>query len=159
MTRVPIIEGWFTDDVDAPHLIGSKCPLCGTFVFPPRNGDCPSPFCDSTTLDSTPLSRRGKVWSYTENRYTPPPPYVATDPFEPYALAAVELEAEGIVVLGKVATGILAVDLQVGMEMQLELDVSHRDADHEYMVYVWAPATPLSTTTGTATTTDAGGAA
>lgn len=153
MTRVPIIEGWFTDDVDAPHLIGSKCPLCGTFVFPPRNGDCPSPFCDSTTLDPTPLSRRGKIWSYTENRYTPPPPYVPTDPFEPYALAAVELETEGIVVLGKVATGVLAIDLKVGMEMQLELDVSHRDTDHEYMVYVWAPATPL------ATTTEAGGAA
>jgi uncharacterized OB-fold protein len=148
LSRVPIIDGWFTDDVHAPHLIGSKCPLCGTYVFPPRSGDCPSPFCDSTTLEPTPLSRRGKIWSYTENRYTPPPPYVPTDPFEPYALAAVELEAEGLVVLGKVANGILAADLQVGMEMQLELDVSHRDADHEYMVYVWAPATPAGASTG-----------
>ena len=139
LTRVPIIEGWFTDDVDAPTLIGSKCPACGTYVFPPRNGDCPSPLCESTTLDPTPISRTGRIWSYTENRYTPPPPYVPTDPFEPYALAAVELEVEGLVVLGKVATGVLAADLKVGMMMQLELDVSHRDAEHEYMVYVWAP--------------------
>ena len=71
-------------------------------------------------------------------------PYVAAEPYEPYALAAVELAAEGLVVLGRVATGVRAVDLKVGMEMQLELDVSHRDADHEYMVYVWAPATPGS---------------
>jgi uncharacterized OB-fold protein len=149
LSRVPIIDGWFTDDIDAPTLIGSKCPLCGTYVFPPRNGDCPSPFCESTTLEPAPLSRRGKIWSYTENRYTPPAPYVATDPFEPYALAAVELEAEGLVVLGKVVTGILAKDLKVGMEMQLELDVSHRDAEHEYMVYVWAPATPTAAATGT----------
>ena len=144
LSRVPIIDGWFTDDIDAPTLIGAKCSQCGTFVFPPRSSDCPNPNCDSITLDTTPLSRFGRIWSYTENCYAPPLPYVAAEPYEPYALAAVELAAEGLVVLGRVATGIRAVDLKVGMEMQLELDVSHRDADHEYMVYVWAPATPGS---------------
>jgi uncharacterized OB-fold protein len=139
-TRVPIIDGWFSTDSDEPTLIGGKCPECGTYVFPPRNGDCPNPECESTTLDTVPLSRRGRIWSYTENRYAPPPPYVASDPFEPYALAAVELEREGLVVLGRVATGVLAADLRVGMDMQLELDVSHRDDQHEYLVYVWAPA-------------------
>lgn len=146
LSRVPIIEGWFTDDDDAPQLIGATCPLCATFVFPPRLGDCPNPACDSASLELTPLSRQGTIWSYTENRYTPPPPYVPTDPFEPYALAAVELEAEGLVVLGKVAKGLLAKDLRVGMAMQLELEVSHRDAEHEYMVYVWAPAAPQAQT-------------
>ena len=82
------------------------------------------------------------MWSYTENHYAPPPPYVAADPFEPYALAAVELDDEGIVVLGQVAKGVHAADLRVGMEMQLELDMLHRDDEHEYLVYVWAPATP-----------------
>ena len=143
---MPIIEGWFTDDPASPSLIGAKCPVCGTYVFPPRSGDCPSPACESSTLEPATLSRRGRIWSYTENRYAPPPPYVASDPFEPYALAAVELEAEGLVVLGKVVTGVLAADLQVGMEMQLELDVSHSDGDHEYMVYVWAPAAPAAVT-------------
>ena len=144
LSRVPIIEGWFTDDVDAPQLIGAKCPQCGTYVFPPRAGDCPNPNCESPTMDTALLSRRGRIWSYTENRYAPPPPYVASDPFEPYALAAVELAEEGIVVLGKVATGVLAADLKVGMEMQLELDVSHRDDTNEYIVYVWAPAAPVA---------------
>ena len=68
-----------------------------------------------------------------------------------YALAAVELETEGLVVLGKVATGITAADLHVGMVMQLELDTSHRDDTNEYIVYVWAPATPV-----TASVTDGG---
>ena len=76
-----------------------------------------------TRSSPTPLSRRGRVWSYTENHYAPPPPYVAADPFEPYALAAVELDDEGIVVLGQVAKGVRAADLRVGMEMQLELDM------------------------------------
>ena len=66
-----------------------------------------------------PLSRRGTLWSYTENRYAPPPPYPSPDPFEPFAVAAVELADEGLIVLGKVVEGTLAADLKVGMEMEL----------------------------------------
>jgi uncharacterized OB-fold protein len=142
VTRVPAIEGWFTTDDGAPHLIGGKCTKCATIVFPPREGACPNPDCDSDSLEPTALSRRGRVWSYTENHYAPPPPYVAAEPFEPYALAAVELADEGIVVLGQVARGVRASELKVGMEMQLEIDTLHRDDEHEYLVYVWAPAAP-----------------
>ena len=28
------------------------------------------------------------------------------------------------------------------MEMQLELDTLYTDEEHEYLVYVWAPAAP-----------------
>jgi uncharacterized protein len=142
VTRVPAIEGWFTTDPREPRLIGAKCPKCESVVFPPREGACPNPECDSDTLAPTELSRRGRVWSYTENHYAPPPPYVSAEPFEPYALAAVELADQGIVVLGQVAKGVRADELHVGMEMQLELDTLYRDDDHEYLVYVWAPAAP-----------------
>lgn len=142
-----MIDGWFTTDPDSPHLIGGRCPECGTYVFPPRAADCPNPACGSAVLESTPLSRRGRVWSFTENRYAPPPPYAASDPFEPYALAAVELEEEGLVVLGQVARGVLAADLRVGMEMQLGVQVLDRDDDHEYLVYVWEPAAPTTPAT------------
>lgn len=85
------------------------------------------------------------MWSYTENQYAPPPPYRASDPFEPYALVAVHLEKEGIIVLGQAPKGVMAVDLKVGMPMQLETDVLYRDEHDdgtvtEHMVYVWAPA-------------------
>ena len=138
-SQVPAIEGWFTLDQD-PHLIGSKCVTCGTYVFPPRDGACPNPSCDSDELLPTPLSRFGNVWSYAENRYAPPLPYRASDPFEPYALVAVQLEAEGIIVLGQAPKGILAADLKVGMRMQLETDVLYNEDGIDYMVYVWAPA-------------------
>ena len=114
--------------------------MCGTYVFPPRDGACPNPSCDSDELLPTPLSRSGNVWSYAENRYAPPLPYRASDPFEPYALVAVQLEAEGIIVLGQAPKGILAVDLKVGMRMQLETDVLYNEDGVDYMVYVWAPA-------------------
>lgn len=145
VTRVPAVEGWFTTPEpgsgESPQLIGARCTTCATYVFPPRTAGCPNPRCDGDELSPTPLSSRGRLWSFTENRYAPPPPYRAADPFEPYALAAVELETEGMIVLGQVTKGVLAADLKVGMEMQLELDVLYRDDDGvDHLVYVWAPA-------------------
>lgn len=89
-------------------------------------------------LDQVPLSSRGTVWSYTENQYAPPPPYPASDPYEPYAIAAVELSAEGIIVLGKVVTGTGAADLRVGQAMELALEPLYTDDDGvERLVYAW----------------------
>ena len=96
--QLPAIDGWFaTDDAGLPHLIAGKCTQCGTYVFPPRANNCPNPACTGDDLEQVPLSRRGKVWSYTENRYPPPAPYPAADPFVPFAIAAVELDDEGLI--------------------------------------------------------------
>ncbi|MEX1218148.1 MAG: OB-fold domain-containing protein [Acidimicrobiales bacterium] len=137
--RVPAIEGWFT--TSEPYtLIGAKCARCGTFVFPPRGGTCPSPDCEGSELEPTPLSRRGTVWSYTENHYAPPPPFKAADPFEPYALAAVQLEAEGLVILGQVAKGVMAADLKIGMPVEVDLQVLYQDDEGvDHWVWTWAP--------------------
>ena len=128
--RLPAIDGWFsTDDEGAVHLIAGKCTQCATYVFPPRATGCPNPHCVSDVLEPTPLSRRGTLWSYTENRYPPPAPYPAADPFKPFAIAAVELAEEGLIILGKVVEGTLAADLTVGMEMELTTMPLYTDAD------------------------------
>lgn len=44
-------------------------------------------------------------------------------------MAAVELAAEGIIVLGKVVEGTLAADLKVGMEMELTTMPLYTDDD------------------------------
>ena len=139
---MPAVEGWFTTpgdgDAEQPHLIGAKCVKCATYVFPPRASGCPNPRCDSDELAPTPLSRRGKVWSYTENQYAPPPPYPSPDPFEPFAVAAVELADEGLIVLGKVVEGTLAADLKVGMEVELTTMALFTDDDGtERVTYAW----------------------
>jgi uncharacterized protein len=138
-SQEPAIAGWFADDdTGKPHLIGGKCPQCGTYVFPPRENNCPNPACDSDTLEPVALSTRGTLWSYTENRYPPPAPYPAPDPFEPFAIAAVQLADEGLIVLGKVVEGTLAVDLKVGIEMELTTMPLFTDADGvERIVYAW----------------------
>jgi uncharacterized protein len=142
----PAIDGWFatdatTEGAGGPHLIGSKCPECGTYVFPPRENNCPNPACANDSLESVALSTRGTLWSYTENRYAPPPPYPSPDPFEPFAVAAVQLADEGLIVLGKVVEGTLAADLKVGMEMELTTMPLFTDDDGvQRMVYAWKRA-------------------
>lgn len=142
MSDSPAIDGWWAfDNSGAPHLTGAKCPGCGTYVFPPRVGNCPNPSCEDDELEQVALSRRGTLWSYTENRYQPPPPYPQQEAFEPFAIAAVQLADEGIIVLGKVADGTLAADLKVGMQMELTtMPLYVGDDGVQRTVYAWRVA-------------------
>jgi len=137
--RVPAIEGWFTLDAQAPHLLGTRCKSCGTYFFPKETTFCRNPKCAGTDFEEVPLSTRGKLWSFTDNRYAPPKPYMASDPFEPYAVAAVELEREKMVVLGQVAKGVGTDRLEAGLEMELVLDTLYEDDANEYIVWKWRP--------------------
>ena len=139
-TRVPAVEGWFTLDEGDPALLGTRCAACGTVFFPREEHLCRNPGCDGTDLPEVRLSTRGRVWSYTSACYQPPPPYVPRrEPFEPYALAAVELPAEQLVVLGPVVDGVGVEDLSVGAEVELVLDTLFEDDETETVVYKWRP--------------------
>jgi uncharacterized OB-fold protein len=138
----PAVEGWFTTGPE-PALLGSRCTTCATVCFAPTPGDragfCRNPACDGEEFESTELSRRGTVWSYTDAQYQPPAPYVArTDPYQPFALAAVELP-EGITVLGQVADGYGVRDLRVGAEVELVVE----PLDDQLLVWRWKPVTEL----------------
>ena len=132
------VEGWFTTG-DAPSLVGARCSTCATVYFPPTSGFCRNPTCDGEEFEQVELSRRGRVWSYTDARYQPPPPYQPRrDPYEPFALAAVELP-EGITVLGQVADGYSVDDLRVGAEVELVVE----PLDDELLVWRWKPVTEM----------------
>jgi uncharacterized OB-fold protein len=140
--RVPALgaEGWFTPDDPQPALLGLRCTSCGTYVFPKADFGCPNPACLGTEFDEVRLSREGTVWSYTDARYQPPPPYVVpTDEHEPFCIAAVELADEGLVIMGQVVAGVTVDDLSVGQRMELVVDVLFRDGDTEHLVWKWKP--------------------
>jgi uncharacterized protein len=150
MDARPAIDGWFTTG-EAPALLGSRCTTCATTCFPPapsdRAGFCRNPACSGEAFETVELSRRGQVWSYTDAQYQPPAPYVSrTDPYEPFALAAVEL-AEGITVLGQVADGYGVGDLRVGAEVELVLETLDSDPDPDtggdLLIWRWKPVTEL----------------
>jgi uncharacterized OB-fold protein len=64
---------------------------------------------------------------------------MAPDPFVPYTVCAVELDEEQMVVLGQLATGADATQLEVGMTMELVLGPLYEDDNNEYVVWQWAP--------------------
>ncbi len=136
-TRKPAIEGWF--DIDSERLLGTRCTECGTVYFPREETLCRNPRCASTKLEETPLSNRGRVWSFTNSCYAPPAPYMAADPFEPITIAAVELEAEKMVILGQME-GAGVEDLEAGMEVELSMGTLFEDDDHEYIIWKWKRA-------------------
>jgi len=138
-TRLPAVEGWFTLDEAAPALLGSRCASCGNFAFPKETFFCRNPECQGREFAEVPLSRTGKVWSYTNAGYQPPEPYVSADPYVPFAIAAVELAAEQMVVMGQVVPGVDVDALAVGAEVELVLDTLYEDDEHEYLVWKWRP--------------------
>src|SRR4051794_2525304 len=138
----PAVEGWFTTGPE-PTLLGSRCTTCSTVYFPPAHGFCRNPACDGEEFERAALSRRGTVWSYTDAQYQPPPPYVArTDPYQPFALAAVEL-AEGLVVVGQVADGYGVRDLHVGGEVELVVETLYTDDTGDRTIWRWKPVTEM----------------
>ena len=142
-TRVPAIEGWFTMDEEKPALLGSRCKDSGSYFFPKELDHSRVPGFGQSELEEVELSRTGTLWSWTDASYAPPEPYVQLDdPFVPFAIAAVELDREKIVVMGQVARGVTAADLSLGMTMELVLEMLHEDDDNEYMVWKWRPVAP-----------------
>jgi uncharacterized OB-fold protein len=137
--RAPAIEGWFTID-DQPTLLGNRCTTCGTVFFPKASFFCRNPACPGEEFEEARLSRRGRIWSFTDAQYQPPPPYIPRgDEHVPFALAAVELADEQMVVLGQVAEGYGVADLQVGQTVELVVEDLYSDDDHDYVVYKWKP--------------------
>jgi uncharacterized protein len=137
--RVPLVEGLFTEQDGTPRLLGGRCPRCGAWYFPKHWSFCRNPGCDGGPIDDAALSTRGRLWSWTDNRYAPPPPYPARDPFEPYGVAAVELPDEQMVVLGQLARGTELGALTLGQEMELVVEALYEDDEAVRTVWKWQP--------------------
>ena len=136
--RVPAIEGWFTVEGE-PQLLGLRDRESGSYFFPKDVAVSRAPGFAAAPLEEVPLSRRGRLWSYTTNHYKAPEPYVSPDPFVPYTVAAVELQEERMVVLGQLAPDVDPDGLEVGMEMEIVLDTLYEDEQNEYLVWKWKP--------------------
>ncbi|MCX3064264.1 Zn-ribbon domain-containing OB-fold protein [Streptomyces beihaiensis] len=144
-TSTPVVAGWFTGAGEDFRLLGTECPACSSVFFPREDGMCRNPGCACDDLVEVPLSRRGRVWSYTDARYRPPAPYVSDPelPWEPRALVAVELAAERIVVLGQAALGVSVSDLDIGMEVEVVAGVLDEEGDEDtgtaWTTWHWRP--------------------
>jgi uncharacterized OB-fold protein len=137
---LPVIEGWFTTGAE-PHLLGTRCADCGTVFFPRATGLCRNPLCRGRDLTETALSRTGTIWSCTDARYQPPPPYIPAEPYVPFSIAAVELAEEKIVILGQLAQGYATTDVSVGSPVELVVEPLYRLDGVDRLVWRWKPIT------------------
>ena len=116
--RVAAFEDLFTWPSDDPRLIATKCKSCGHCAFP-KTFTCGNPNCKNKDVEDILLSKRGKLWSWSTQYYKPPPPFVAPDPYVPFAVGLVEFP-EGIKVLG-IVTGCNTPDEDLKINMEVEV--------------------------------------
>ena len=139
--RRPVVAGYFEERADGSVvLVGGRCDACGAYFFPKRFSFCRNPGCGVPDLADVELSTRGVLWSFTDNRYAPPPPYPAAEPFEPYGVGAVTLEAEQMVVLGQLARGTDVSALRAGQLMELCAEDLYETDDAVFRVWKWRTA-------------------
>lgn len=127
------VPTWF--DADEGRLLGQTCDSCRSVFFPPTLEFCQNPSCEGETFTIQPMSASGTVWSWTTNRYKPPAPYVSVDPFQPYTVLAVELAAEGMVVLGQLSPG--SDPVEVGDTVEIVTETLLEDENGTQLVWRW----------------------
>ena len=132
---VPLREGIFrlpSGPDEELALIGSRCQKCGDHFFPKRN-ICLS--CGQEDIEETPLGRRGKIWTYTVARQTPPGSLMQA----PYVIAVVQL-TEGAMVQAVLSEYDLeAVDIGMEVEMVVEKMGTSAEGD-DLMAFKFKPA-------------------
>lgn len=132
--KVAIKEGLFkipSSPQEKGYLVGVKCQGCGE-VFFPRRSFCA--WCSSPDLKETPLSNRGKLFTYTIIRQTLP----GSAMIAPYAVGQVVLP-EGVTVHTAIACDDLN-DLKIGMEMDMVIEkIKDNEAGQEVMGFKFKP--------------------
>lgn len=108
LESVPVSDGIFVDKPQ-PHLIGGKDRATGRIVFPCPIGD--------PRFDPIDLPPRGRIWSWTIQRFRPKsPPYIGPEEFEPFAIAYVELP-DAVIVEARLS-GVEFDAIRIGMEVE-----------------------------------------
>lgn len=135
--RVPIHEGLFTWPAEEPQLIASRCTACGEVAFPQQDS-CPN--CTGDETETIHVSRRGKLWTWTIQRFAPPtPPFRGdSESFVPFGVGYVELP-EGVRIEARLTENDPE-KLAIGMDMELVIEKYDDDADgNERMSFAFRP--------------------
>jgi uncharacterized OB-fold protein len=108
---VPIADGLICPDADGIALLASRERPTGRLCFPARpEGEA--------RYDRVVLPRKGRLWSWTIQRFRPKsPPYAGPERFEPYAVGYVEMD--GALIVESRLVDVAFDDLAIGMAMRI----------------------------------------
>lgn len=119
----PIAEGLFDSADGGIVLLATRCASCGTLYFP-RRATCSNPACRDKEVGDAVLPRQGALYSYTIQRYQPPPLF-RMDDWQPYAIGVIDL-GEGVQVMAML-DGVALDEIAIGMPLQLAPRPLYRD--------------------------------
>ena len=129
----PIADNLFTRPSDSPKLIVSKDTETGRYFFPAKN---------SNHHEKVELSNKGKLWTWTVQRFLPKTPYieqVAPEDFKPYAVGYIELPGE--IMVESRLVGIDPKELEIGMEMELTIEPFVKNEEgEELLIFAFKPS-------------------
>jgi uncharacterized OB-fold protein len=111
----------YIDGGDGLRLLGGKCTSCGEIFYPKQLG-CPR--CTKLDIEEVPLSRRGKLHTYTIVHQRP----LDYKGEVPYIIGKVEL-TDGAFVLAQLADCAIE-SLKVDTEMELVIEKAGKDEDN-----------------------------
>ncbi len=128
MSKIPFKEGLLSERIDG-DLVGFKCKSCN-HILPPLTTTCP--YCFSEDLEKMPLSRSGKLYSYTIN-------HMDSQHFKaPYITGYIEL-AEGLRIFS-VLKEKQEKPFTIGMDMEMVVEKLWDKGDDEVIGYKFTPA-------------------
>lgn len=113
-TKLSSLVEW---DENGPYLKGGKCNSCQAVFFPERS-ICPK--CIGKDIEKISLSRKGKLYTFTEVFQKPPDYYGEI----PYIVGRVLLP-EGVFILTQIKAK--KQDLKINMDMELIVEPIYQD--------------------------------
>ncbi len=131
-TPIPLIAERLIDfDVGgAPILLGGRDQVTGRLVFP-----LPA---DEDRFERIALPDRGRLWSWTIQRFRPKsPPYAGPAEFTPYAVGYVALD-EAIIVESRLS-GVAFEDLRIGLPLRLTTETFTLQNGETRLTFAFAP--------------------
>jgi uncharacterized OB-fold protein len=131
--RVLLGEGLFTPaEVGDGQIIATHCKSCGDYFFP-RTFTCHNPDCEGKDVEDVALSPTGKVSTYSDMSYPPPPPFVVKkEDWVPTPVVAVEMP-EGINIIGMMED-CTPEEVSIGMKVKTVIRVLYTNDKGEELV-------------------------
>jgi hypothetical protein len=140
--RVPFKPGFLAGNLatlDNVRLAGSRCRACGVALLG-RRRRCEN--CSSRDVEDATFGLQGTIYTFTVQRYPPPPPFAARQPWQPRAVAWVDLEAGGPRVLAPILGP--AEKVAIGLPVVAQFEVAWRDEEgREVVGFSFRPAPPV----------------
>lgn len=122
-------------DFNAVRFSGIRCRECGIALLGVRRR-CEN--CSSTDISQEVFSSKGTIYTFTVQRYPPPPPFVGPQPWVPRAVAWVDLDEKGPRILAPVEGTVDQVT--IGLRVTARFDVGWQDEQgREVVAFSFVP--------------------